>query len=164
MDENVYTTNVERKEKKGYSRGFKVLLRLGIFLTGLQSLVGIFYIILGIRKQVWLEVGMCGYVRQVFYFLCILCCFVSIIKIASSQKSFSKLVVQCMRIVGSLIMVSAFLLPQLQGYKNSGFEIVSYGKFMLADGNILILGIILLIFAGIIKQRFSMQNEIDEIL
>ena len=38
------------------------------------------------------------------------------------------------------------------------------GSFTLIDGNILTQGILLLIFAGIIKEGFSMQNELDEVL
>ena len=41
---------------------------------------------------------------------------------------------------------------------------MSYGSFTLIDGWILLIGVLLLIFAGIIKEGFSMQNELDEVL
>lgn len=86
------------------------------------------------------------------------------IKIAINERYFSKLLVQCIRIIGALITVSAFLLPRLSGYISSGFGIMQNGSFTLIDGNILTQGILLLIFAGIIKEGFSMQNELDEVL
>ena len=38
------------------------------------------------------------------------------------------------------------------------------GSVTLIDGSILMIGVLLLIFAGIIKEGFSMQKELDEVL
>lgn len=164
MSDNVYVTNVETKPKKSFSRSFKFLLGLGIFLSGFVSAGWGYFIITGMVQQIWREIGVCQYVRWGIHLICIVCCFVFMIKIAINERYFSKLLVQCIRIIGALITVSAFLLPRLSGYISSGFGIMQNGSFTLIDGNILTQGILLLIFAGIIKEGFSMQNELDEVL
>ncbi|MDD2979606.1 MAG: DUF2975 domain-containing protein [Hespellia sp.] len=164
MDENIFTTDVEAKPKKSFSGGFKFLLGLGIFLTGLMNLVGIQFIVLGVIEQVWREMGMFEYVRQGILYLCLMCCFAFMVKIAVNERPFSNLLVRCVRIIGCLITISAFLLPRLSGYEDSGFVIMQFGSFTLIDGNMLMFGTLLLIFAGIIKEGFSMQNELDEVL
>ena len=57
-----------------------------------------------------------------------------------------------------------FFFPRLSGYRDSGFEIMHFGSVTLIDGSILMIGVLLLIFAGIIKEGFSMQKELDEVL
>ena len=37
MEDNIYTTDTEMKPQRSFSRGFRVLLGLGIFLTGFTS-------------------------------------------------------------------------------------------------------------------------------
>ena len=164
MTDNVYITNVKTKPKKSFSRSFKFLLGLGIFLSGFVSVGWGYFIITGMVQQIWKEIGVCQYVRWGIHFICIICCFIFMIKIAINERYFSKLLVQCIRIIGGLITVSAFLLPRLSGYTSSGFGIMQNGSFTLIDGNILTQGILLLIFAGIIKEGFFMQNELDEVL
>lgn len=63
-----------------------------------------------------------------------------------------------------MITASSFILPRLSGYRDSGFEIMHSGSVTLIDGSILMIGVLLLIFAGIIKEGFSMQKELDEVL
>lgn len=86
------------------------------------------------------------------------------IKIKIDRTYFSKLLVRCVRIIGGMITASSFILPRLSGYRDSGFEIMHFGSVTLIDGSILMIGVLLLIFAGIIKEGFSMQKELDEVL
>ena len=164
MDENIYTTNVEMKPQKPFSRGFGFLLGLGIFLTGFVSIPGVLFVVMGIGEQAWKEMGMCQFVTLAVWYACILCCFVFMIKIKIDQTYFSKLLVRCVRIIGGMVTASSFIFPRLSGYRDSGFEIMHFGSITLIDGSILMIGVLLLIFAGIIKEGFSMQKELDEVL
>lgn len=164
MRENIFTTNTEPRKKSAFSRGFKFSLGLGIFLTGVMSLPGMVCVIWGITEQIWKEMGVFRFVQNAMLYICILCCFICMITISKSKRMYSKAVVVCVRIIGWLITVSAFLLPRLPDYKSSGFEIVQYHTFTLIDGGKLMLGIIFLVFARIIKEGFSMQKELDEVL
>ena len=164
MDENIYTTNVEMKPQKPFSRGFRFLLGLGIFLTGVVSIPGVSFVVMGIGEQAWKEMGMCHFVTLAVWYACILCCFVFMIKIKIDRTYFSKLLVRCVRIIGGMVTVSSFIFPRLSGYRDSGFEIMHFGSVTLIDGSILMIGVLLLIFAGIIKEGFSMQKELDEVL
>ena len=51
MDENIYTTNVEMKPTETFSRGFRFLLGLGIFLTGVVSIPGVLFVVMGIANR-----------------------------------------------------------------------------------------------------------------
>lgn len=164
MSENVFTTNTEPRKKSAFSRGFKFSLGLGVFLTGFVSLPGMVYVIWGIAEQKWKEMGVSGFAQQTMMYICILCCFICMVAISKSKRMYSRSVVLCVRTIGWLITVSAFLLPRLPDYKSSGFEIVQYHAFTLIDGGKLMVGIIFLVFARIIKEGFSMQKELDEIL
>lgn len=164
MSENVFATNTEPRKKLKFSRGFKFSLGLGIFLTGLVSLSGMFYIISGIEEQNWKEIGVFCFVQQTMVYVCILCCFICMVTISKSKKMYSRSVFLCVRTIGWLIIAAAFLLPRLPDYKSSGFEIVQYHTFTLIDGGKLMVGIIFLVFARIIKEGFFMQKELDEVL
>lgn len=61
-------------------------------------------------------------------------------------------------------MTAALLLPRLQGYESSGFEILHFGDVTLIDGFILLPGLLLLILSSLIESGFTMQKEMDEIL
>ena len=118
----------------------------------------------GISDRIWQEIGACQFARMVVLYGCIVCCFVFLVKIEINKTIFSRLLVRCIRIIGGIVTVASVVLPRLSGYKDSGFTIMSYGSFTLIDGWILMIGVLLLIFAGIIKEGFSMQNELDEVL
>ena len=164
MEDNIYKTNVEMKPKRSFSRGFRFLLRLGIFLTGCMSLSAVCFVGWGISDRIWQEIGACQFARMVVLYGCIVCCFVFLVKIEINKTIFSRLLVRCIRIIGGIVTVASVVLPRLSGYKDSGFTIMSYESFTLIDGWILMIGVLLLIFAGIIKEGFSMQNELDEVL
>ena len=164
MEDNIYTTDTEMKPQRSFSRGFRVLLGLGIFLTGFTSVAAVAFVGWGISDQIWREMGACQFAKMVVLYGCILCCFVFLLKIEINKTFFSKLLVRCIRIIGGIVTTASFVLPRLSGYEDSGFTIISYGSFTLIDGWTLMIGILLLIFAGIIKEGFSMQNELDEVL
>ena len=164
MEDNIYKTNVEMKPKRSFSRGFRFLLGLGIFLTGFMSLSAVCFVGWGISDRIWQEIGACQFGRMLVLYGCIVCCFVFLVKIEINKTIFSRLLVRCIRIIGGIVTAASVVLPRLSGYKDSGFTIMSYESFTLIDGWILMIGVLLLIFAGIIKEGFSMQNELDEVL
>lgn len=155
---------MEENQRNGFSKGFSFLLGVGIFLTGLVSIAGIYFIIAGAYMQVWKETGMCEYVQMAIFYICVLCCFFFMLKIKWSQRFFSNLLVGCIQVIGALITGAAFLLPHLDGYRGTGFSIMRFSSFILLDGGFLLVGILFLIFARIIKEGFAMQQELDEVL
>ena len=148
MEDNIYKTNVEMKPKRSFSRGFRFLLRLGIFLTGCMSLSAVCFVGWGISDRIWQEIGACQFGRMLVLYGCIVCCFVFLVKIEINKTIFSRLLVRCIRIIGGIVMVASVVLPRLSGYKDSGFTIMSYGSFTLIDGWILMIGVLLLIFGN----------------
>ena len=88
---------MEENQRNGFSKGFSFLLGVGIFLTGLVSIAGIYFIIAGAYMQVWKETGMCGYVQMAIFYICVLCCFFFMLKIKWSQRFFSNLLVGCIQ-------------------------------------------------------------------
>lgn len=164
MTDNIFNTNIEKKPKNSYSKGFKVLLWLAITITSSLSTWGIGFVFGGIQENVWVEIGVNEYARQVILYLCIICCFISLIKIAIDKTAFSRVISLGIRIIGGIVIFSAFLLPRLPDYPNRGFVIMKLGTFVWFDGNTFAIGILILVFSGIIKEGFSMKTELDELL
>lgn len=164
MNENIFTTNVEPKSQKTFSRSFKFLLGLGIFLTGILSMIGILFMVSGFTEQIWKKVGMYEYIKAGVGYGCVVCFLICMVLIIKNKKMISRLLIRCIQSMGVLITISAFVLPRLSGYKSSGFEIMYFDSFTLIDGYVLVKGILFLIFARLIKEGFAMQNELDEIL
>ena len=80
MEDNIYTTDTEMKPQRSFSRGFRVLLGLGIFLTGFTSVSAVAFVGWGISDQIWREMGACQFAKMVILYGCILCCFVFLLK------------------------------------------------------------------------------------
>ena len=81
---------MEENQRNGFSKGFSFLLGVGIFLTGLVSIAGIYFIIAGAYMQVWKETGMCEYVQMAIFYICVLCCF-SLCSRLSGASAFSQI-------------------------------------------------------------------------
>ena len=128
MEDNIYKTNVEMKPKRSFSRGFRFLLRLGIFLTGCMSLSAVCFVGWGISDRIWQEIGACQFGRMLVLYGCIVCCFVFLVKIEINKTIFSRLLVRCIRIIGGIVTAASVVLPRLSGYKDSGFTIMSLDR------------------------------------
>ena len=63
-----------------------------------------------------------------------------------------------------MFVAASIVIPRLGGYQSSGFEICSYGSFVLIDGMFLLPGLLLIVLGRIIMAGFVMQKELDEIL
>ncbi|MBQ2802005.1 MAG: DUF2975 domain-containing protein [Lachnospiraceae bacterium] len=99
-----------------------------------------------------------------FYYLSIICIFISLIKILIDESPFSKTLSYCMRIVSVLYLAGAVLFPRLSGYEPSRLRIFSSADFVLIDGAVLMFGAILYILSMLIEEGFKLQKELDEVL
>lgn len=166
MSGNDFQTDIREREKIHFSSSLGTLLTVSIFLTGLFSISGIYFIGRGIYRQLWKSMGLTAFSWKVLIYICVLCCFVSLIKIAVDEKPFSGILSICVRAIGILIVAASVIFPRFSDYQSSGFEIFSIPdkNFVLIDGTILLVGILFCILAALIKEGFRMQTEIDEIL
>lgn len=155
--------NAETDIRETFPKRFRFLLGLGIFLTGFVSAGGLIFLVAGISETWWREMGVCAFARQLVVYMCVACCLVFLVKIRIGRRFFSKLLVRCIRLIGVLITGFAFVLPRLPDYAGSGFEILHFRSVTLIEGGTFLAGILLLIFAGIIREGFSMQSELDEV-
>lgn len=164
MRSNDFKTDTEPITKRGFPEKVGFLLTVSIFLTGLCSAGGVWFLIRAIRDAVWNEMGMMAFARKSLTFLCIFCAFLSSVKIAIDEKPFSRTLSICLWIIGGLITAASLLFPRLPGYQSSGFELFSSNGFVLIDGMILMTGILFFILGSLIQAGFEMQQEMDEIL
>lgn len=164
MEKNDFNLNSQKREMQDFNGKIGTLVSCAIFLTGIFLVSRLWF--LG-RMMI---TGMDGSMRftafawQVLISASVLCCFISLVKIAVDRKPFSKVLTYCLWSVGGLFAAGAVIFPRLSDYQSSGFEIFSRGSFVLVDGMILLPGILLIIFGSLIKAGFEMQREIDEIL
>lgn len=163
MDENIYTTNVEMKPQKPFFQRIQIFTGTGDFSDRLCEYTRRFICCDGDRRT-----GMEGNgnvsIRNTGSLVRLHFMLLRVYDQDQDRTYFSKLLVRCVRIIGGMITASSFILPRLSGYRDSGFEIMHSGSVTLIDGSILMIGVLLLIFAGIIKEGFSMQKELDEVL
>ena len=164
MKPNDFKTNTTVKTLKPFSKRIRILLYLSIFMTGLLCISSIGQIIIALKEKILQSPDLIPFAWKCLFFLCTLCCFVSLIKLIRSDNPFSRTLVACMKIIGFLVMTSSVLFPRLPGYHSSGFDICSYGDFVLIDGAILSIGILIVIFSFLIHEGFHMQTDLDEIL
>lgn len=135
-----------------------------IILTGIFSLSGIMFMVIGIINSIWEQIGMAAFVQQFILFLSIQCVFVSLIKMQWDSKPFSRILTRCISFIGMTFTISSFVVPRLSGYVSSGFELFSINSFVLLDGVLLTFGLLFIILSTLIKIAFKMQNEMDEVL
>lgn len=164
MSDNNFTTNTQKQPKHTFSRQFSVMLSCSIVLTGLFSIVGIIFTIRNIVSHEWKENGITNFAWQILIYICALCCFIALIRIAVEERPFSKTLTLCMQIVGALLVVASVIFPRLPDYQFSGFAIFSNGNSIFCDGMILLPGLLISLFGSLIKEGFTMQTEIDEIV
>lgn len=164
MTTNDFETNTTVKNSKPFSKRIRILLYLSIFMTGCLCIHNVFKIIIALKEGTLQSPNVILFAWRCLFFLCTLCCFVSLIKISHSDNPFSKILVTCMKLIGFLIVLSSILFPRLSGYHPSDFLICSYGSFVLIDGGILSIGILIIIFGCLIHEGFRMQTDLDEIL
>lgn len=164
MAQNDYHMDSRKKEEKQFPPRIKVLVFCAIFLTGIFLISRACLLGLIVAKGRAGEIEMMDGAWQLLLTASMLCCFLSLIKIARDKKPFSNILAYCLWVVGVLFTVAAVIFPRLSGYQTSGFEIFSQGSFVLMDGAILLPGLLFILFGSLIKAGFQMQKEIDEIL
>lgn len=164
MENHTFKLDTQKSVKKNFLEKINSVYSIGLFLTGLTSIGGVIFTFKGIAEQHWKEMGVAGFVQTEFYYLSIICIFISLIKILIDESPFSKTLSYCMRIVSVLYLAGAVLFPRLSGYEPSGLRIFSSADFVLIDGAVLMFGAILYILSMLIEEGFKLQKELDEVL
>ena len=164
MEKNDFNLNSDKEIKEGISSRMGIFMTISLFLTGLFTISGVLFTFNGIRKQYWNDIGLIRFAHQELLYLCVLCALITLIKIAIDGKPFSNTVVYAVGIIGLLVTISSVVFPRISGYKNSGFELFSWGDFVLIDGTYLMTGLLLLTLACVVKYGLEIQKEVNEIL
>lgn len=81
---------------------------------------------------------------------------------AFNDACFPRIFPACIRLVGILLCVDAFLLPRLPGYDGSVLEILRFNDVVLSDGFLLLGGCLLLVLGNLIHSGFEMETELNE--
>lgn len=164
MLQNIFSMNTIKETKQRFSGKFLTLLAVSILLTGVISLPGLCYILFGTIIKLWEVVGVSDFFYRSLGYIIVFCCFLSLVRITVTEVLFSKTLTFCIRLVGILLSVSAFIVPRLPDYQSSDFKLFRFGDFALINGTLLLPGFLLLILSELLKEAFRMQNEIEEIL
>lgn len=154
-------------DKNVFSKRMKVTLWITIILTGFLSVgvVGSFF--WSVFDQMWQEWGTADFVMKELIHLCILICFISLLQVAVNGRKgrpFSRILVRCVWLIGGMFAAASVIIPRLDGYQSSGFDILSSGKNVFCDGAILFPGLLLIVLGGLLKAGLDMQREMDTIL
>lgn len=160
---NDFQTNSIPLKKQEFMKRNNGIFGIAIFLTGIETLAGIWTIITAIIKGGKLFAN-AFFMSHIVFYISIICIFISLVQMAINEKPFSKIFSQCMVIIGIIVCIASFVLPRLSDYHSSGIEILSMGKFVFCDGMYLTLGLLFLILGRLIKMGFEMQKEMDSIL
>ena len=164
MLKNDFVTDTAKTPKKEFLNRMSGIFTCAVFLTGICSIAGIWFLGYGVIHREWNEMGVVPFAWKTLMYLICMIAFVSLVKIAIDEKPFSRTLTWCIRIIGILLLTASVLFPRLPGYHSSGFEIFASQHFTLIDGAILLPGILFLIFSALIEEGFRMQKEIDEVL
>lgn len=165
-DEEIKDIVIDCEKDKEIKLGpsFRWVLGISIGLTGILSMVGLGFISFGISERVWQTEGVTFFCNQILFYLSILVCFTALISIAVVKRPFSRILTGCIMTIGVLFVTASIVFPRFTGYKNSGFQILSRGSFTLIDGFFLLIGLLIILFAKLLRYGFQYQNNSDMIL
>lgn len=155
----------KNQQEEVFQGKFGALLSFSIFFTGIISLMGIAYGVMGIRGKIWETPDkMTNYWNNLLFFLIIICCFVMLIKMAIDEKPFSSALSKGIHLIGILLLGAAFLFPHLDGFQSSGFQLLAIGEKYYIEGRYFMEGLLFLLFARILKYGLEYQKEIETLL
>lgn len=158
MNKNDFTTNTKPKEDRCFSKGFRYLLNCVIWLTAIITITGIGYVIYHLfAKTPQNEVEWRLFIFNALFFISMLCCNICCREIKKTQKLFSKRLVFFIHFIGILQIIVSAVHPSLGA--NTGFTLLVF-----FDGNTFTIGLLIFLFGSLLKEAYSMQNEMDEIL
>ncbi len=155
--------NSERDKEIKFSRGFKFLLVIGSVLTSVYAIVLIvlLYSLIGDEK---VNIYNVVFVRDIIFSLQMTTCFITFLSILIKKRPFSKIITWCVYLIGIYNIIQSFILPILPNFETN-FVLFSFaGSSYYIDGNSFLKGLIIIIFARIIKYGFEYQNRDDETL
>ncbi|MGF7099609.1 hypothetical protein M2141_001731 [Lachnospiraceae bacterium PH5-48] len=78
-------------------------------------------------------------------------------------KPFTRILANCLLIIGGIFTISAFITPHLSGLKIGAYEIFHMKGFTICDGKLLILGIAIVTIGYAAKYGLELQ-EVDDTL
>ena len=164
MEQNDMKMDCSKIEEIHFSGKFSILLGVGIVLTFIISIVGVLFLVIGIKEKFWINNGINSFVLSALYYLCMMIsCFV-LISIAVLKKPFSVSLIGGIYGIGSLIIDSSLICPHIKGYHSSGFILFRMKDNFYIDGAFFLTGIIILIFGRIIKYGLELQKEMNTIV
>ena len=140
--------------------GFKILLGLGIFLSGINS-VFFFYFIVHWRQEVTNITEPFEFTKKLnnlLFYSIILLCFIMLVSIAISKRPFNSALYRLGVAIG--VLVTAFIFPRFKGYK-AAFKIFSVKGHFLANGDYLIIGLLILVMALLMRYGYKYQSNSD---
>ncbi|MDO5424204.1 MAG: hypothetical protein Q4F41_10795 [Eubacteriales bacterium] len=164
MAGNDFQTDTRKPGKKEFLHRMGGVFTAALFLTGLYSATGLYFFVRSFSTHPWEEIGAAGFAWKCLTYLTAICVLVSLVKIALDEKPFSRTLAVCVRLIGGMFLAASVVIPHLSGYTFSGFAIGKAGSFVLADGMILLPGLLLLLLGSLIQAGFDTQKEMDEIL
>ncbi|MGF7003100.1 putative membrane protein [Lachnospiraceae bacterium PF1-21] len=91
-------------------------------------------------------------------------CF-GILAVIVQKKPFAKMLLNCLVFVSWLVIIASFISPHITGVENIfNYHILKLPNFSINDGNMLFVGVLLLVIASIFKYGISYQQVNDELV
>lgn len=152
---------------KVFSKKMKITLWVTMMLNGILALLAVVDLIWAFNGKMWKTWGISGFTTKGMMDFCIIICFVTLLQVVRNGRkgrTFSKELVRCIWIIGGLFIAASVVVPHMEGYQSSGFEILSSGASVFCDGSMLYPGLLLVVLGGLMKAGLELQKEIDEIL
>jgi predicted transporter len=150
-------------EKENYSEHFarfRLLLNLSVGLTGFIGIMGVIFLSLSIGGFKKID-DVTMFLHNILFYVFIIFLFFALVSIKIEKKPFSENVSRIITVLGIIFILSAFILPQINGYKELGLVFLQMKNFTLMDGYLFLFGILFLLFAQLIKYGVLYQKEID---
>lgn len=165
MEINEIRCSFEEQREIKFSKKFKILLGIAIFLTGTIGILGTFLILpMSISERVWVEFGVNWFMILMLTCITHLIMFIALVKIAKSKRPFSSVIVRCMRAIGIMCIIFSIGAPWIPGFHRTGYEILALTSKIWIEGTTFHAGILFVIFSKILEYGFYYQKESDETL
>lgn len=144
-----------------FSKRFKVLLWIAIFMTLSLILITIPYLTIGIIEKWWEQRSMNSIAFNSLFCLCMIIVCISLIKIAVVKKPFIHILVKGIYAIGTLVLICSVIFPLFPGYHVSNFELISDAHKAIVDGVYCTVGILFLVYGRIMAYGFYGQRNLS---
>lgn len=153
-----------RQKIKDRNRGLRAILLINLLFFGLCSVIQLVAIVQETLQMRWMDIGFAQYIYNTIFDGSLIFFFGLILRLYWSKRPFHSIMAKGMKILGAILLSSAFIIPRLPDYTPRLITFMQYNDFVLADMIFLLAGMVFLLISFILEYGYQFQQEVDTMI